>query len=171
MRRKIISGVVAMMALALWAMPGQAAGEPDSVLINTLSQYYEPVAFDHAGHVDMAGDCAGCHHHTTGAPTSDPACARCHDSARPAASVACRDCHVAQPFSAEALREKEADVGRYHTDKPGLRGAYHASCMGCHEANGGPVGCEDCHPRTDAGDALYRTGPYAPAGGTASAEH
>jgi hypothetical protein len=34
--------------------------------------------------------------------------------------------------------------------------------MGCHKEMGGPVGCEDCHARTDAGDAFFHSGSYAP---------
>lgn len=168
MRRAFVKGVFALTAAALWAVPAVAAAGPDSVVLEALAQFYEPVVFDHAAHEELAGGCAACHHHTTGEPSRDPACARCHAAGSAASSVACRDCHSAQPFSAQTLRQKEADVGRYHTDKPGLKGAYHAGCMGCHEANGGPVGCEDCHPRTDAGEALYRTGPYAPTGAPAA---
>ena len=65
-----------------------------------------------------------------------------------------------QPFSAASLREK--DPNTYHTGKPGLKAAYHLNCLGCHEKNGGPTGCTDCHTRTVEGDKFYRAGEYAP---------
>jgi hypothetical protein len=35
-------------------------------------------------------------------------------------------------------------------------------CLACHEENGAPTGCTDCHAMTDAGEKFYNTGKYAP---------
>jgi hypothetical protein len=158
---KPMLGVLAVLATAgLTAGPAAARELPKVVTLDALSELFEGVAFDHAMHVDLADSCGACHHHTTGEP-ADPQCAGCHQGQRQTA-VACRACHPAQSFSADYLREKELDRGRHHLDKPGLKAAYHRNCLGCHEETGGPTGCVDCHARTEAGDALYRTGAFAP---------
>ena len=157
--------LVALVALALaWLPVGPArAGEgPDQVTLDSLAALYQGVDFDHAAHEGMAEGCATCHHHTTGAAPLNPACQGCHEAGQQAASVACRDCHLAEPFSAEALRAKDENIHLFHTDKVGLKAAYHLACMGCHKEMGGPVGCQDCHARTDAGDAFFHAGAYAP---------
>jgi len=149
--------------LALATADPAAAASPGVVKIDNLSVLYQGVSFDHQMHQDLA-TCAKCHHHTTG-EAAEPRCAGCHQG-RTTATVACRDCHEPQPFSAASIREKEQDRSRYHIDKPGLKAAYHRSCLGCHEETGGPTGCEDCHAKTPAGTALFNPGNQAgkPAG-------
>lgn len=143
-----------------------AAAPPGVVTIDTLSELFAGVSFDHQLHQDLAS-CAKCHHHTTG-EAAEPQCAGCHQG-RTTATVACRDCHSAQPFSAAFIREKELDRGRYHIDKPGLKAAYHRNCFDCHEESGGPTGCEDCHAKTPAGTAFYN--PGSPAEKPAASAH
>ena len=62
--------------------------------------------------------CQGCHHNSPVAK-KPPQCGSCHG----------------QPFN-----EEEPNV-------PGLYGAYHIQCMGCHSEMGieKPVGCTECH--------------------------
>jgi hypothetical protein len=76
--------------------------------------------------------------------------------------VSCQSCHEADPFTAAQLERKADDRYQYHIDKPGLKAAYHLSCLGCHEESGGPTGCEDCHGKSAAGDAFYHSGAFAP---------
>lgn len=135
---------------------------PETVKLNSLSQYYDGADFDHAMHLDVAGDCAVCHHHTTGTAVQGGDCVKCHSGGETMAKVACRDCHVREPFSADHLRTAKQDSGRYHQDQLGLKGAYHQSCLGCHEQMGAPTGCQDCHTRNREGDALMRAGQFAP---------
>lgn len=170
--KMIIPVIVATFTLVagLSLLPA-AAAPPAQVRIDQLSKDFAPVLFDHASHVDMVGDCGECHHHTAGTASKDPDCMRCHDSGGSGERVACRDCHAAQPFSADHLKTTMEDRKRYHRDPLGLKGAYHRNCMGCHEAGGGPTGCLDCHPRTDAGDALFHTGKYLPAPTEKAAGH
>ena len=141
-----------------------AAGDgPDEVEIDVLAQLYEPVYFDHLMHEDIAeGDCTICHHHTLGGPLEDETCARCHSESSEADAVSCRECHSRKRFEAEYLNQIDADNTLHHRDKVGLKAAYHINCMGCHEEMGGPVGCQDCHSRTDAGDKFFHVGSYAP---------
>ncbi len=91
---------------------------PEVSILSALENIYEPVAFSHDMHTLMADDCATCHHH------SDPG-----------QTLACSECHGA-PFDPENL------------NLPGLKGAYHLQCMGCHrEMDSGPVGCTECHAK------------------------
>ena len=96
---------------------------PETVTIGTLSDKYEPAVFPHRQVVDKLmeyiadskvathfhGDedvvCQGCHHHSP-AGQKPPLCENCHGA----------------PFN-------ETDPF-----KPGLFGAYHRQCIGCHES-------------------------------------
>jgi hypothetical protein len=159
----IVRGVVALAGLVLVC---SAAAQSPVLTLDAIKQYYDGVTFDHEAHVDYAGNCSSCHHHTTGETSQDPRCLNCHDggTARSnTAAVACQECHLANPYSASQLRSKQENVYLYHNDKPGLKAAYHRSCMGCHTEVGAPTGCLDCHTRNSDGDSLYRTGVHLPA--------
>ncbi|HKL26354.1 MAG TPA: cytochrome c3 family protein [Desulfuromonadales bacterium] len=132
-----------------------ATDMPETVVLDTLGELYEPVEFDHTLHTELGEDCSICHHHTTGTGPESANCARCHADSPESEVVACSDCHEAEPFAAGVLQAKAEDRMRYHKDKPGLKAVYHLSCMGCHEAWGAPVGCQECHARTPAGDDYY----------------
>jgi hypothetical protein len=165
--RKHLPGGLLAVALVLIATVGWAVPDaPDSVQLDSLSRYFAGVEFDHAMHNSFAEDCATCHHHTTGSAPLKQECALCHSAGHEAADISCNACHVQETFSAEYLREKSLDINRYHTDKLGLKGAYHQACMGCHQEMGGPLGCEECHDRNQQGDAFYHAGIFAPTGGT-----
>jgi hypothetical protein len=139
------------------------AGIPDKVSIGSIQKYYAPVSFNHAAHINKLKDCGLCHHHTTGAQVSDPNCARCHKNSGAQANVSCKGCHAAEPFTPEALKQqRDQQPPIYHRDKPGLKAAYHISCLGCHQKMSGPTGCQDCHKRNDGGDAIFKSGKYAP---------
>ena len=140
--------------LAPW-VAGAAESLPDVVVLDRIVKFYDSVEFDHAGHLDLADGCASCHHHTTGSAPESESCATCHREGEPTATVQCADCHAADPFTAEYLAAQESGPQWFHVDKPGLKGAYHRSCLGCHQKVGGPTGCQDCHSRTAAGDVLF----------------
>ena len=166
MRKKIRTAMLLAAGVCLLSAPFAAAQSddaPDEVVIDQLASLYEPVVLDHASHVGMVdNDCSVCHHHTTGKPTTNGKCLRCHANSGPAAEVACYECHPANRFSADYLRFLESNAELYHKDKPGLKGAYHRLCMDCHRDNDGPTGCQDCHARTDAGDKEFHAGSYSP---------
>lgn len=161
---KSIWAVLVLLFFTCLCVNTASADGPDTVELGSLAQYYEPVEFPHAMHVELIdeNECAICHHHTLGTPVLDPICLRCHVSSGETDFVACRDCHPAKRFSAEYLASLEEDINLYHVEKPGLQGAFHRNCMGCHEENDAPTGCEDCHARTDEGDRFYYAGKYAP---------
>jgi hypothetical protein len=112
------------------------AAIPEKVTIRVLSHEYEPVEFPHrkiaatllknssanriAGyfHNSQMTICQGCHHNSP-ASLTPPTCRSCHG----------------KPFN-----EANPKV-------PGLLGAYHQQCMGCHQAMNieKPMGCTECH--------------------------
>ncbi len=145
-----------------------AEDAPESVEIDTLAELYGPVSFDHAMHTDVA-QCSDCHHHTTGTDPTDPPCVKCHYGREEGETVSCTDCHAAEPFIQENLKKLE-NPEIFHIDKPGLKGAYHINCLGCHQEVGGPTGCQDCHQMTEAGEKRFDTGKFAPAGYRPGAE-
>ena len=167
----IVGGAVLVALSMIPVSGGSAAGVPGIVDLASLAMYFDGAEFDHEMHVDFADDCSQCHHHTTGTGVTDKNCMKCHADSAGTEEVACTGCHAGEPFSAEYIREKESQLDLFHVDKPGLKAAYHLSCMGCHAEMDGPTGCEDCHSRTEAGDALYRTGAYAPEGKPAGSKH
>lgn len=170
-RMKAICGAVAFLLMS--GMSQASYAQEDTVVLDNLSQYYDAVEFGHAMHVELLGDnsCATCHHHTVGTPLVEENCKRCHAANWETDSAACRECHSEKPFSAEYLDEVESNIYLYHKDKPGLKGAFHQRCLGCHVEMGAPADCVVCHARTDDGDKFFYAGKYAPAPAKASAEH
>ena len=146
-------------------------GGPGQVRIDRLANLFDGVDFDHAAHVEIAGDCATCHHHTTGDGPGGERCGRCHAQSPKSANVACHACHETDPFTAAHLERKAGDRYQYHVDKPGLKAAYHWNCLGCHEDSGGPTGCEDCHGRNATGEAFYHSGTFAPKAASSTSHH
>jgi len=143
---------------------GMAAEGPATIILDSIAEYYEPVEFDHATHIEFAeNDCAKCHHHTIGTPSTGTGnCILCHKHEATTKIVACRGCHFADPYS-EAAKRINAERGEvFHRDKPSLKGAYHQFCISCHEEVDGPYTCDGCHPRNDKGDKFFHSGKYAP---------
>jgi hypothetical protein len=143
-KRATIVGIV----IALWmgvcaaGEPTAGGGVPKAIILGSLASVYEPVPFNHAGHVSMASGCSDCHHqHGSVQVQTCPDCHRIDPSAfkkNVAAGKPCKDCHAASP--------KPGDLG-----KPGLIAAYHQACFKCHRGEVGsvgkdPKGCtEMCH--------------------------
>jgi len=68
--------------------------------------------------------------------------------------IGCNACHHHSPENKKApctaCHAHSQDFEKL--DKPGLRGAYHRQCMGCHRQMGmGPSRCEGCHEPREAG--------------------
>lgn len=111
---------------------------PDTVRIDRLSEKYEAAVLPHkkiiqtlmndiadskvASHFHGQEDvvCTGCHHHSP-VGQSPPLCESCHT----------------QPFNENDLH------------KPGLFGAFHRQCLGCHQAMNitEPSDCVGCHAK------------------------
>ena len=141
-----------------------AAGDgPDEVEIDSLTQLYDPVYFDHAMHEEVTESlCSICHHHTLGTEVENENCMRCHAESSSTDEISCQGCHSSKRFEADYLNKVDADNTLYHRDKVGLKAAYHIRCMGCHKEMGVANGCQDCHSRTDAGDKFFHAGNYTP---------
>lgn len=116
---------------------------PETLVLDSLANMFEPVIFAHAVHIRMDGNCAGCHHeHATEAAST---CIRCHAITSSAFRRAvingfsgCQMCHV--------------DPDPINPGMPGLKVAYHRQCFKCHRgmADVGidPAGCTNlCHAR------------------------
>lgn len=150
----ILITVVACIVVGSVAM---AADMPEQVTIDSMSEMFEGVEFDHTMHTELSEDCSVCHHHATGTGTVDSRCVSCHAKSDAVTDVRCSACHVATPFSAESLSQQSQDLYQFHIDRPGLKAAYHWNCLGCHAEMDGPMECVDCHSRTPKGDAFYHT--------------
>jgi hypothetical protein len=165
-------GVAAALLIMMNAVTiAETVNVPSTVILGSLSQLYEEVEFDHEMHIDLTDDCADCHHHTTGTGSISRECGQCHSDSRGTDTVACRACHLEQPFSAQNIMEKEQNNDLFHIDKPGLKAVFHLNCLNCHEEEGGPTGCQDCHERNESGHAFYDSGPYTPAGKKPGSDH
>lgn len=165
----LVLGFGAMLLAPVSGQAMDADDAPDEIEIDSMANLYEPVTFDHASHTEMA-ECFDCHHHTTGTGPTSPTCAKCHDGKDEGDTFSCSECHEADPFSDESLKFRD-DPTLHHIDKPGLKGAYHLNCIGCHQEVDGPTECQDCHAMTKAGEKMFNTGKYAPAGGGKKAAH
>jgi hypothetical protein len=144
---------VALLATAL-SLLAVADGPPKTLKIDGLVNLWGAAEFDHALHAGVADSCKDCHHKPFGKPM---ACADCHDQGIDPKSFdhgkhseydTCTSCHQVQST-------KELACGRCHKTPfdednlavPGLKGAYHARCMGCHARNGVANACETCHEK------------------------
>ena len=126
------------------AEDGQAASSqsPGVRVLKTMSSTYSPVTFDHRKHVALANNCAACHHHGTGDPSSCKSCHRLSPSVFTSSVVQnfmpCSNCHTAND--------------RENPTMPGLKVAYHKKCFECHRGIGdigsNPQGCTVmCHTK------------------------
>ncbi len=100
---------------------------PDVVILDQLEDLYVPVRFNHRAHAtmtEMNAGCPTCHHYT---PPDLP-----HPE--------CRECHPRSVLLEDITQ-------------PGLRGAYHRQCLGCHVEWDNATECEICHAKK-AGGAL-----------------
>lgn len=100
--------------------------------VKDVKDHFGPVPFDHSGHArwaEIAGGCVICHHYTP----------------EGVAHPACRSCH---------------EVSFRHQDmrKPGLKGAYHRQCLGCHLEWSHETACDVCHLSRVGGEGQGRTG-------------
>lgn len=150
---KIITMVIALLCFILLSLSVVTAGEGMSgaaaphrpVKMDSLSNIYKPVQFNHEQHVAIAGDCGKCHHQH-GNNASLP-CHECHSikeqtfkSSVTASFMACKNCHGAYDPATPSM--------------PGLKVAYHRQCFQCHwgmnDVGVNPKGCTImCHDKRD----------------------
>lgn len=106
----------------------EADDGPEVVVIDQLSELYQPVVFAHKLHATMAemsGGCTSCHHYSE---TSGeiPACRECHDP----------------------------DKSQVDLRMPSLKGAYHRQCTNCHLDWSHENACGFCHHPIDEASAV-----------------
>ncbi len=95
---------------------------------------YEPVRFMHKAHATHTrGDCAVCHHRVSR-----------KDGDRVGQAIEVTDLADGRPASCVACHQRSNELD--HPTRPGLMGAYHRQCIGCHETSkSAPVECDGCH--------------------------
>lgn len=111
----------------------QPTDTPSEISINELEYEYEGVYFAHklhAGMTEMNKGCQNCHHYQEAGGIT-----------------ACKHCHP-------------ANVADEKLEQPGLKGAYHRQCLGCHQEWSGETSCEVCHLKKDVPQA--RTEDHLP---------
>jgi len=156
-RKATVDGprLLAILLACTLAPPATAAeiSLPDRVTIGALIHIYEGVEFDHPLHVEVEGECTGCHHKPFGTPVP---CATCHDDPpAPSAFVhevhweveACTGCHQKRAtgdLRCISCHPVEPDPARFEVI--GLKGAYHGLCLRCHGEAGSDASCGLCHP-------------------------
>lgn len=97
---------------------------PGIVIIDRLSELYEPVIFSHELHAsmsEMSGGCTLCHHYSE--DTGEIPC--------------CCDCHL-----------EKTDI--HDLSVPSLKGAYHRQCLGCHREWSHENACQFCHKEIES---------------------
>lgn len=88
---------------------------PRTIVLGQPGNLYEPVIFDHRSHAEMGSMGDGC--------------VSCHHYTPAGRVPPCSECHL-----------RPAKLGQ-----PGLKGAYHRQCLGCHKQWSGTTDCGDCH--------------------------
>ncbi len=107
------------------ANAGNSGKAPTTATLDSLSDKYEPVIFDHAKHTAVAGDCGACHHR--------------HGNF---GALPCRECHALDPsvfrHSAvngfTACRSCHGPYDPSNPRMPGLKTANHQQCFKGHRA-------------------------------------
>ena len=104
---------------------------PEICVLNDLEQDYEAVIFQHRLHANMS--------------VLGKGCTDCHHYAE-AGITACNTCHA-------------RTVSHEHLSQPGLKGAYHRQCLGCHKEWSGDTNCEICHAKKSGESGVAMTPP------------
>lgn len=117
---------------------------------DVIGNRYGAVLFRHKYHADIVKDCSVCHHffseHSNDQVVPADKCDKCHKSEKfdsMSRELPCDTCH--NTASAPSQRAVMSTDGVTLLTIPGLKAAYHRSCLACHEDMGGPQGCGDCH--------------------------
>lgn len=104
---------------------GTTVQAPDVFLLDQLSEIYVPVVFPHKLHAsmgEMGEGCGICHHRNPEGPILK--CSACHGG------------------SSNPVDLKQ----------PGLKGAYHRQCLGCHREWTHETDCAICHAKREPGN-------------------
>jgi hypothetical protein len=120
-----------------------ASSGPGTVRLESISNLYEPVSFDHEMHTEIAENCSQCHHEHPSAEQSN--CRDCH-------TLSASDFKKSATSSFTACQECHGDFDSSEPNFPGLKAAYHRTCFKCHREMGDvavdPSGCtQKCHAK------------------------
>ncbi|MCC6477310.1 cytochrome c3 family protein [bacterium] len=107
---------------------------PDRILINEIEVEYDAVPFAHRLHAEMTA--------------MDKGCQNCHHFQEIGGITACKNCHP------EHIAEE-------NLEQPGLKGAYHRQCLGCHQEWSHDTSCEICHLKkgSELAEPQVKSGP------------
>ena len=134
--------VCALCILLITALYAVLNADSGLFILDSLTDQYEAVEFDHSSHMEIADGCVTCHHEHG---NNRSRCSDCHsvsdstfrDSAENSFS-ACENCH--------------GDISPDNPGMPGLKVAYHRVCFKCHiemsDIGIDPKSCTDmCHAK------------------------
>ncbi len=93
---------------------------PDEILVNEIEYEYEGVRFSHKLHAEMTA--------------IDKGCQSCHHFQETGGITSCKQCHA-------------PEIADENLDQPGLKGAYHRQCLGCHQEWSHDTQCNICHEK------------------------
>ncbi len=102
------------------ATKAEVAMGPEEVVINEIEYEYEGVVFNHKRHAEMTA--------------VDKGCQSCHHFQEAGGISSCKSCH-----DRGSMEE--------HLEQPGLKGAYHRQCLGCHQEWSHDTQCNLCHEK------------------------
>jgi hypothetical protein len=138
---KKTSTIISLFFLVMTIKVFYATGEDNFFNLDSISDKYQAVRFNHTRHIDLAGNCGTCHHEH-GDNGSLP-CKNCHSLSKTIFKnsvvngfMACRNCH--------------GTINPDSPSVPSLKVAYHRVCFQCHRGMGeigmSPKGCTNmCH--------------------------
>lgn len=120
---------------------------PENFILNNDSKMFEPVTFPHEMHTEFIDDCTICHHNSIEGQT--PSCKTCHGKPfDPKNSELLGKRLLRSGLLKDGLMKFFDPETPENLERPGLTGAYHQRCMGCHrEYDSGPVDCFECHEK------------------------
>ncbi|MBT3479104.1 MAG: hypothetical protein HOB40_04165 [Candidatus Marinimicrobia bacterium] len=128
--------------------------------IDKMMSLYLPVEFDHGNHMDISGNnCSTCHHNAF-TETQNEDCKMCHKGEVSNTNLSCDNCHN-KILDGKIIKANTKQFN-YHIDIPLLKSVYHLNCIGCHEDNDVPTGCQDCHKKSDKGNRRFYSGDNKP---------
>lgn len=141
MRKTLLISILLLFFFTLLFYQGAGSvSYPKVILLNSISNKYTPVKFNHEKHISMSGGCSQCHHE--------------HQKNE---SLTCKDCHNLTPALFKnsvhrnfmACRNCHSEFNPQVPQMPDLKAAYHRACFQCHrgmDVGIEPKGCAGrCH--------------------------
>ncbi len=141
MKRLFLIFLLFLLSTLLFYQRAGSISYPKLIVLNSISDKYTPVKFDHEKHIQFSQGCSGCHHE--------------HQKNE---SLSCKDCHHVTPSLFKnsvhrnfmACRNCHSQFNPEFPKMPDLKVAYHRACFQCHRGMESlgvePKGCtQRCH--------------------------